>query len=170
MTEDMTFQLAGTGRGNRGEVMYGRIFCNETGQHQGVPHHRLVLPIPVNYHKKIGDVSSLPKTGSVLVGPFDHKYLTLLDMDPNQKPTWLSGEQLYLQKFPHTSLAAIEWMEKYSSKMNPQSGLPQMKSVSKELKKLAPLIVFNGLGAPFGCSVGCTAGGKVSPVLKNLRS
>ena len=102
-----------------------------------------MLPIPVNYHEKIGDVSSLPKTRSVLVGPFDHKYLTLLDMDPNQKPTWFLGEQLDLQKFPCTSLAASKWIEKYSSKMNPQSGLPQMKSVSKELKKPVPLFVLS---------------------------
>ena len=132
VTEFMPVQNACKGKNKRVEAFFGAIIrLPGTGDHMAVPHNRFVSPIPAHLYETAGDISKLPKSVTVLIGPFEGKYLTRIHASPPRND-WIEGDRLYLEAKPMMSMAAFE-MFSNGLLQHPHPGLPRFSSVKTSL-------------------------------------
>ena len=91
VTEFMPVQNACKGKNQRVEAFFGAIIrLPGTGNHMAVPHNRFVSPIPTHCYEKAGDISKLPKSVTVLLGPFKGRYLKQIHVSLPRND-WIEG-------------------------------------------------------------------------------
>ena len=128
VTEFMPVSNAKKGKNNSSEVFYGAVVRLEnTGHHIAVPHNRFVKPLPAQYYENPGDMSVLPTSVTVLLGPFDGSYLTQFYTSPPIRE-WINGNHLHLEISPLMSMAAFEHFSKAFAHY-PSVKLPKIGSV-----------------------------------------
>ena len=114
--------------GKRAKVFYGAIMCPEgTRHHVSVLFERFTKPLPAHFYESPVDISTLPTLATILIGPFEGKYLTRLYTSP-PKHEQIDGNRLYLESSPFISMSAFQTFSK-AIMFIPSGRLPNIASV-----------------------------------------
>ena len=118
-------------REKRAKVFYGAIIFPEgTGHHVSVLFERFTKPLPAHFYESPVDISTLPTLATILIGPFEGKYLTRLYTSP-PKHEQIDGNCMYLESSPFINMSAFQTFSKAITFI-PSRRLPKISSVKAQ--------------------------------------